>query len=213
MPAFEEVAYLLLRGQTADAGRTRRLHREDQSQSRAAGCAENRAGDGTGRRAPDGRSAHRRFVPRQHRAGRRLLEPGRHGRSAAFMPAVNAALLASLSTRTGCASTPKRSDDSIAGHFLHMLHDAEPKELHRKSLDTTLILVCRARVQCVDVYRSRHHGDAVRHALCRRRRDRSVKRTPARWRERSRDGADIEVSTRRRRRTAGIHETCSRARP
>ena len=31
-------------------------------------------------------------------------------------------------------------DDSIAGHFLHMLHDAPPKELHRKSLDTTLIL-------------------------------------------------------------------------
>jgi 2-methylcitrate synthase len=31
-------------------------------------------------------------------------------------------------------------DDSIAGHFLHLLHDAPPKELHRKSLDTTLIL-------------------------------------------------------------------------
>jgi len=31
-------------------------------------------------------------------------------------------------------------DDSIAGHFLHMLHDTPPKELHRKSLDTTLIL-------------------------------------------------------------------------
>jgi 2-methylcitrate synthase len=31
-------------------------------------------------------------------------------------------------------------DNSIAGHFLHMLHDARPKELHRKSLDTTLIL-------------------------------------------------------------------------
>jgi len=31
-------------------------------------------------------------------------------------------------------------DDSVAGHFLHMLHDEEPKELHRKSLDTTLIL-------------------------------------------------------------------------
>jgi 2-methylcitrate synthase len=31
-------------------------------------------------------------------------------------------------------------DDSTAGHFLHMLHDKEPKELHRKSLDTTLIL-------------------------------------------------------------------------
>jgi 2-methylcitrate synthase len=31
-------------------------------------------------------------------------------------------------------------DDSIAGHFLHMLHDKAPSELHRKCLDTTLIL-------------------------------------------------------------------------
>ena len=31
-------------------------------------------------------------------------------------------------------------DDSVAGHFLHLLHDRAPSELHRKSLDTTLIL-------------------------------------------------------------------------
>lgn len=31
-------------------------------------------------------------------------------------------------------------DDSIAGHILHLLHDKPPRELHRKSLDTTLIL-------------------------------------------------------------------------
>lgn len=31
-------------------------------------------------------------------------------------------------------------DNSVAGHFLHMLHDNAPSELHRKSLDTTLIL-------------------------------------------------------------------------
>lgn len=31
-------------------------------------------------------------------------------------------------------------DDGIAGHFLHMLHGRPPQELHRKSLDTTLIL-------------------------------------------------------------------------
>jgi len=31
-------------------------------------------------------------------------------------------------------------DDSISGHFLHMLHDKAPKELHRQCLDTTLIL-------------------------------------------------------------------------
>ena len=31
-------------------------------------------------------------------------------------------------------------DPSIAGHLLHLLHDEPPPELHRKSLDTTLIL-------------------------------------------------------------------------
>ena len=31
-------------------------------------------------------------------------------------------------------------DDSVAGHFLHMLHGKPPSDLHRKSLDTTLIL-------------------------------------------------------------------------
>lgn len=31
-------------------------------------------------------------------------------------------------------------DDSIAGHFLRLLHDKAPPELHRKCLDTTLIL-------------------------------------------------------------------------
>lgn len=31
-------------------------------------------------------------------------------------------------------------DDSVSGHFLHLLHDQPPSELHRKSLDTTLTL-------------------------------------------------------------------------
>jgi len=31
-------------------------------------------------------------------------------------------------------------DDSLSGHFLHMLHDKPPSELHRQCLDTTLIL-------------------------------------------------------------------------
>ena len=31
-------------------------------------------------------------------------------------------------------------DASIAGHFLHMLHDKPPSDLHRECLDTTLIL-------------------------------------------------------------------------
>jgi 2-methylcitrate synthase len=34
----------------------------------------------------------------------------------------------------------EKDDDSVAGHFLHMLHDAPPSDLHRQCLDTTLIL-------------------------------------------------------------------------
>lgn len=38
--------------------------------------------------------------------------------------------------RIDCESEQK----STAGHFLHLLHDRAPSELHRRSLDTTLIL-------------------------------------------------------------------------
>ena len=40
----------------------------------------------------------------------------------------------------GVRINTETDDDSIAGHFLHMLHDKAPSELHRRSLDTTLIL-------------------------------------------------------------------------
>ena len=40
----------------------------------------------------------------------------------------------------GVRINTETNDDSVAGHFLHMLHDKAPSELHRKSLDTTLIL-------------------------------------------------------------------------
>ena len=31
-------------------------------------------------------------------------------------------------------------DDTVAGHFLHLLHDREPAESHRRALDISLIL-------------------------------------------------------------------------
>jgi len=40
----------------------------------------------------------------------------------------------------GSQINTETDDASIAGHFLHLLHDKPPPELHRKSLDTTLIL-------------------------------------------------------------------------
>jgi len=40
----------------------------------------------------------------------------------------------------GVRINTETNDDSVAGHFLHMLHDMPPSELHRKSLDATLIL-------------------------------------------------------------------------
>jgi 2-methylcitrate synthase len=40
----------------------------------------------------------------------------------------------------GARIDTETDDDSIAGHFLHMLHGKPPSETHRSSLDTTLIL-------------------------------------------------------------------------
>ena len=40
----------------------------------------------------------------------------------------------------GARIDTETEDDSIAGHFLHLLHGEAPSELHRKTLDTSLIL-------------------------------------------------------------------------
>ena len=40
----------------------------------------------------------------------------------------------------GARINTQTDDDSVAGHFLHMLHGQAPNELHRRTLDTTLIL-------------------------------------------------------------------------
>jgi 2-methylcitrate synthase len=40
----------------------------------------------------------------------------------------------------GKAIEVETGDDTVAGHFLHLLHGQPPSELHRKALDTSLIL-------------------------------------------------------------------------
>jgi 2-methylcitrate synthase len=47
----------------------------------------------------------------------------------------------------GVRINTETDDVSISGHFLHMLHDKAPKELHRKCLDTTLILYAALSVR------------------------------------------------------------------
>jgi 2-methylcitrate synthase len=42
--------------------------------------------------------------------------------------------------RDGTRIDTVTDDDSIAGHFLHLLHDAAPSEFHRRVLDVSLIL-------------------------------------------------------------------------
>ncbi len=40
----------------------------------------------------------------------------------------------------GVRINTENNEESIAGHFLHLLHDTKPSKLHRESLDKTLIL-------------------------------------------------------------------------
>jgi len=43
-------------------------------------------------------------------------------------------------SKNGVKIETKLDDDSIAGHFLHMLHDKKPSNLHRRCMDASLIL-------------------------------------------------------------------------
>ena len=79
------------------------------------------------------------------------------------------------------------NDDSIGGHFLHLLHRRPPSAVlgarHAHLADP----VRRARVQRLDLRRTRHRRHRLRPVLVHHRRDRRSARTQARRRQR--DGA------------------------
>ena len=77
-------------------------------------------------------------------------------------------------------------DDSIGGHFLHLLHGEKPSEAVGKGDAHLADPVRRARIQRLDLYRPRHRRHRLRHVFRDHRRHRRPARPEARRRQRSR---------------------------
>ena len=84
-------------------------------------------------------------------------------------------------------------DDTVSGHFLHMLHDEPPREMHRQSLDTTLILYAEHEFNASTFTARVITGTLVGLSFGGQRCDWRVTRRVA-WRcKRSGDGTDSEI--------------------
>ncbi len=88
--------------------------------------------------------------------------------------------------RNGRRIEVERFEDSIAAHFLHLLHgDCAERRVDGGDADVA-DPVCRARVQRIDIHRARDCRDRFGHLFVHRRRDRRAERAEARRRQRSR---------------------------
>ena len=119
-------------------------------------------------------------------------------------------LLVPLQRTTGSASQVETDDDSIGGHFLHLLHRRPPSAVlgarHAHLADP----LRRARVQRLDLRRARHRRHRLGHVLVHHRGDRRAARTEARRRQRGRRSRSRSATTRP---DAGRRPTSARAWP
>ena len=87
-------------------------------------------------------------------------------------------------SRIGRRIAIETDDDSIGGHFLHLLHGSRPPAAWVRAMHTSLDPVRRARVQRLDLHRARHRRHRLRSVLLHHRRDRRAARPEARRRQR-----------------------------
>ena len=78
-------------------------------------------------------------------------------------------------TRSGRRIDVETDDDSVAAHFLHLLHGVEPSKLHGFA-GQVAGPVRRARVQRLDLHRARDRRHRFGHVQLHHRRDRRVAR-------------------------------------
>jgi 2-methylcitrate synthase len=98
-------------------------------------------------------------------------------------------------------------DDSIAAHFLHLLHGEKPSELHARALDQSLVLYAEHEFNAVHLHRARDRRHRLRHLLGHHRCDRCIAWAETRRCQRSGDGHHraLSISRRSRSRHPGAH--------
>ena len=83
--------------------------------------------------------------------------------------------------RNGRRIEVERFEDSIAAHFLHLLHGAAPSEEWTRGDADIADSLRGARIQCIHIHSARDRGNRIRHLLVHRRCDWSAEGSEA-WR-------------------------------
>ena len=139
---FEEIAYLLVHGTLPTRAELNGYKAKLQRAARPAGGGEAGAGGAAGGVASDGRDAHRRLRARLRAAREGRSEPaGARDIVDRLMACLGSMLLYWFHyAHNGKRIDVETDDDSIGGHFLHLLHGKPPSEMFVRAMHTSLIL-------------------------------------------------------------------------
>ena len=142
-----------------------------------------------GRRAPDGRDAHRRVGARLACCPRRTTttSPGARDIADRLMASLGSMLLYWYHySHNGKRIEVETDDDSIGGHFLHLLHGVKPSKSWVDAMHISLNLYAEHEFNASTFTGRVIAGTGSRHLLGDHRRDRRAARPEARRRQRSR---------------------------
>ena len=197
---FEEIAYLLVH-EKLPTGEELRRYKASLRALRGLPAAVKAALEHVPpSRAPDGRDAHRRLGAGDPGARERGPQRGRRARIAdRLMASLGSMLLYWYHySHNGKRIETETDDDSIGGHFLHLLHGKPPSRRVGARHAHLAHPLRRARVQRLDLHLpgGRRHG--LRHALGDLRRHRRAARPEARRRERVRLRGAVRATHARR---------------
>ena len=206
---FEEIAHLLVHGTLPNLTELA-AYKTAARAARPAERAEGRARTDPGVRAPDGRDAHGRVGARHRAAGEGRPQPAgraRHRRPPDGIARLDAAVLVSLS-HNGKRIETETDDDSIGGHFLHMLHGKTPSKSWVEAMHTSLILYAEHEFNA-STFTGRVIAGTGRHLFGDHRRDRrcAARSMAARTKSRTRSRAATARRTMRKPTSAAASRT------
>jgi 2-methylcitrate synthase len=140
---FEEVAHLLIHGHFPNREELKAYKTSASEPAQPAHGGEERAGAAARRHPSHGRHAHRRLHPGLRAAGARRSSPSWGARHIAdrLIASLGSALLYWYHfSHNGKRIECETDDDSIGGHFLHLLHGKPAPEIWVRAMHTSLIL-------------------------------------------------------------------------
>ena len=185
--SFEEVAYLLLRGDLPTRAQLESFSERLRAARTLPLAVRETLEKIPRRRASDGCHAHRLLDAGRDRAGRRFFRASKKSPNDCLGFPVRARILEPLffARRKNRSANRRRAN---RGTTFGLITGEAPDEVCAQAMNASLVLIRRARIQRIDFHRPRRRRDFVRFSFRGRGRDRRFARAFARRRQRSGDG-------------------------